>query len=124
MKILDIFLLSHPPGDFTSGLGSRLVCQQHPQLFSDLSTNVCQDWEIRYDILCYGKTFGEHLENLRTVFRRPRQFGVKLKAEKCILFKPEIKYFGEIISEKGYKDNPINTEAIEWLCEPSKTVGD
>ena len=43
MKILDIFLLSHPPGDFTSGLGSHLVCQQHPQLFSDLSTNVCQD---------------------------------------------------------------------------------
>ena len=65
------------------------------------------------DILCYGKTFDEHLKNLRTVFRRLRQFGVKLKAEKCILFKPEIKHLGKIISEKGYKDDPINTEAIE-----------
>ena len=76
------------------------------------------------DILCYGKTFDEHLENLRTVFRRLRQFGVKLKAEKCILFKPEIKYLGKIISEKGYKDDPINTEASEKLRESPKTVGD
>ena len=74
------------------------------------------------DILCYGKTFDEHLENLRTVFCRLRQFGVKLKAEKCLLFKPEIKYVGKIISEKGYKDNPINTEAIKKLCEPPTLV--
>ena len=32
-----------PPRDFTSGLGSRLICQQHPQLFNNLSPNVCQD---------------------------------------------------------------------------------
>ena len=28
---------------FSSGSGSRLVCQQHPQLFNDLSTNICQE---------------------------------------------------------------------------------
>ena len=61
---------------------------------------------------------------MRVVFRRLRQFGVKLKAKKCILFEPEIKYLGKIISEKGYKDDPINTEALEKLREPLKTVGD
>ena len=61
---------------------------------------------------------------MRTVFRRLRQFGVKLKTKKCILFKPEIKYLGKIISKKGYKDDPINKEAIERLHEPPKTVGD
>ena len=40
------------------------------------------------------------------------------------MFKPEIKYLGKIISETGYKDDPINTEAIEKLREPPKTVGD
>ena len=40
------------------------------------------------------------------------------------MFKPEIKYLGKIISEKGYRDDPINTEAIEKLREPPKTVGD
>ena len=129
-KIVNILLLLHPPGDFTSGLGSRLVCQQHPQLFNDF-INQCLSglrdsiW-IPYldDILCYGKTFDKHLENLKTVLRRLRQFGVKLKAEKCNLFKPEIKYLRNIISEKGYKDNPINTKAIEKLRERPKTVGD
>ena len=41
-------------------------------------------WELRDskfmtyldDILCYGKTFDGHLENLRTVYRRLRQFWV------------------------------------------------
>ena len=72
------------------------------------------------DILCYGKTFDEHLENLRTVFCRLRQFGVKLKAEKCILFKPEIKYLRKSISEKEYKVSPINTEAIKNYVNPLK----
>ena len=90
------------------------------QCLSGLRDSIC----IPYldDILCYEKTFDEHLENLRTVFRR--QFGVKLKAKKYILLKPEIKYLGKNNSEKGNKDNPINTEAIKKLREPPKTVGD
>ena len=38
------------------------------------------------------------------------------------MFKPEVKYLEKVISEKGHKDNPINTEAIEKLCEPTKTA--
>ena len=40
------------------------------------------------------------------------------------MLKPEIKYLGKNNSEEGYKDNPINTEAIKKLREPPKTVGD
>ena len=67
------------------------------------------------DILCYEKTSDKNSENLRTVFRRLRQFGVKLKAKKCILFKPKIKYLGKIISKKGYRDDPIIKKAIKKL---------
>ena len=73
-----------------------------------------------YHVMCYEKSFDEHLENLRTAFPRLRQCGVKAKAEKWILFKPEIKYLGKIISEKGYNDNPINTEAIKNYTNPVK----
>ena len=31
------------------------------------------------DILCYGKTFDGHLEKIRRVLRRLKNFGVKLK---------------------------------------------
>ena len=130
MKILTILLLSHPPEDFTSGLGSCLVLSTSPSAFqrfinqclSGLRDSIC----IPYleHILCYGKTFDQHLENFRTVFGRLRQVQVKSKSKNCILFKPEIKYLGKIISEKGCKDDPINTKAIEKLREPPKTVGD
>ena len=76
------------------------------------------------DILCYGKSFSEHLENLGTVLKRLRQFGVKLRAEKCSFFKSEVKYLGKIINEKGYRDDPITTKAIDKLEQPPKTVGD
>ena len=92
------------------------------QCLSGLRDSIC----IPYleHILCYGKTFDRHLENLRTVFGRLRQVEVKSKSKNCILFKPEKKYLGKIISEKGCKDDPINTKAIEKLREPPKTVGD
>ena len=57
------------------------------------------------DFLCYGKTFDEHLENLRKVLRR-----LKLKAEKCVFFKKEMKYLGKVISENGYRDSMVNAE--------------
>ena len=44
------------------------------------------------DILCYAKSFDEHLDNLRTVLRQLKSYGVKLKAEKCVYFRKEIKY--------------------------------
>ena len=43
------------------------------------------------DILCYGKMFDKHLENLRRVLWRLKNLVVKLKAEKCVFFRKERK---------------------------------
>ena len=50
------------------------------QCLSGLRDSICLPYLDH--ILCYGKTFDEHLENLRPVFRRLRQFRVKLKSRK------------------------------------------
>ena len=46
------------------------------------------------DIIITDKTFVEHLDNLREVFERIRNAGMKLSPKKCSLFKKEVKYLG------------------------------
>ncbi|VDH93238.1 Hypothetical predicted protein [Mytilus galloprovincialis] len=43
------------------------------------------------DILVMGKTFEDHLQNLRSVFERFREYGLKLKPRKCDFFKKKKK---------------------------------
>ena len=64
------------------------------------------------DVLCHGKTFDQHLGNLRMVLRRLKQHRVKLRAEKCLFFKSKVKYLGKI-SEGRYRDDPIGVEVIK-----------
>ena len=54
------------------------------------------------DILVYGKTFKEQKANLQKVFTRLRSKGIKLQVDKCVFAKPEVRYLGRMVSEKGY----------------------
>ena len=77
------------------------------------------------DIIVYSKTFEEHVENLRTVLRRPRKHGIKLKPSKCHLFQREVRYLGRIISQNGHRIDPEGTKAVTSLRESRpKTVGE
>lgn len=42
------------------------------------------------DILCYARTFEDHVEGLRKVLRALQSHGVKLRPTKCDLFKQEV----------------------------------
>lgn len=42
------------------------------------------------DILVLGKTIGDHLENLKAVFMRFREYGLKFNPKKCELFQQEV----------------------------------
>ena len=48
-----------------------------------------------------GRTFHEHLSNLREVFDRLRMMDLKLKPRKCHLVKPEVNYLGYVVSNSG-----------------------
>ena len=67
------------------------------------------------DVIVYGKTFDQTLENLRLVFDRVREAGLKLKPKKCELFKREILYLGFIVNGTGVHSDPKKIAAVkDW----------
>ena len=77
------------------------------------------------DIIVFSRTFEEHVEHLRTVLRKLREHGVKLKPRKCSLFKRRVKFLGRIASGDGYQMDPGCVQAIRKLREViPKTVGE
>ena len=90
---------------------------------SDLRDNIC----IPYldDVIVFSKTFSDHLQHLRTVLRRLKEQGVKLKLKKCSFFKRQVTFLWRIISEQGYTIDPANSKPTSCLKEkPPKTAGE
>ena len=61
-----------------------------------------------YDINVYSKTFDNHLEDLRKVFFKLREKGLKLKPKKCLIFKKELYILDMLSPKKGSNHFQVN----------------
>jgi hypothetical protein len=67
-----------------------------------------------------GRTFHEHLLNMRKVYRRFREAHPELIPEKCQLFQKEVFYFG-LLSPEGITTDPKKRKAVrEWPTPKNK----
>ena len=73
------------------------------------------------DILVSGRTFQEHLNNLRNVFQRLHKANLKLSPNKCYLLQKQVKYLGHVVSAEGVSADPQKVEAILSWPVPSCT---
>ena len=64
------------------------------------------------DIIILGRSFSEHLHNLRDVFDRFREAGLKLKPSKCTFGQKEVAFLGHIVSDTGVATDPVKVAAI------------
>lgn len=77
------------------------------------------------DMLCFAKTFNEHVEALRKVLQALQQHRVKLRPEKCELFRHEVRYVGRLVSAEGVKIDPHDMEAVQTLTNKKpQTIGE
>ena len=77
------------------------------------------------DVLVLGRDFQGHLANLRTVLKRMTDHGIKLRPNKCHLFRSEVRYLGRLVSAEGHRLDPADVAAVKSLSEKRPaTVGE
>lgn len=65
------------------------------------------------------------MEVLRRVLQALQRHGVKLRPEKCELFRKEVRYVGRLVSADGVRVDPKDFEAVRVLKDKApQTVGD
>ena len=76
-------------------------------MFQHLMQNTLGELNLTYctiyldNVIIFGCTEEEHLDRLCVVFKRFREFNLKLKPSKCSFFQPEIMYLAHHISQWG-----------------------
>ena len=67
------------------------------------------------DVIIMGRSFQEHLHNLRKVFERLREAGLTWKPSKCVFFQTEVSYLGHVISREGVSTDPTKIDKVaKW----------
>ncbi|GFW14943.1 retrovirus-related Pol polyprotein from transposon 17.6 [Trichonephila clavipes] len=68
-------------------------------------------------IIIVGRSFEEHLKNIRRVLQKLKEANLKLSPSKCHLFRREVTYLGHIISAEGVRTDPDKILAAkDWNC--------
>ena len=73
------------------------------------------------DILVYSKDRDEHLEHLRKILNKLREYGLILNVKKSRFFKAEVNYLGYIIAKNNIRPDPEKVSVVkDW--SPPKSV--
>ena len=68
------------------------------------------------DIISFGSTFSDALDNLTIIFERLRSYGLQLKSTKCHLFQTSVPFLGHIVGRRGLECDPVKIEDVRsWL---------
>ena len=70
------------------------------------------------DLIVVGRTWSDHLTNLRLVFDRLKKAGLKAKPSKCRFGCRKVKYLGHIVSPEGVECDTDKTTAIAQYPRP------
>ena len=70
------------------------------------------------DIIIYSNTMEEHLAHIRDIFRRVREFGLKVNMDKCQFATQQVTYLGYDISNGTVAIAAKKREAVGSIKKP------
>lgn len=74
------------------------------------------------DIIIFGSSLQQHLENLNKVLERLIKSNLKVQLDKCEFLKKECEFLGHIVTQDGIKPNPNKIEKIlDWPIPKTTT---
>ena len=73
---------------------------------------------IHDDLIIAAPNADEHVKSLEEVMRTISEAGITLNAKKCTFGKPEIKFWGLIISKDGIRTDPNKVAALDGIDRP------
>ena len=73
------------------------------------------------DILVFSKTKEEHLQHLRVILQRLREYGFVLHPQKCSLAKEQMEFLGHTLSKEGVSPTADKVAAVTRFPTP-KTI--
>ena len=71
------------------------------------------------DVIVFSSSFDHHLKNLKAVFTRLVDAGLKLKSTKCHLCCDEVHYLGHIVSRNGLRPDPEKVSCVRDYPAPA-----
>ena len=104
---------------FCHTLGTLSVHSNAPATFERLMDRVLQGlrWSrcLVYldDIISFGTTFDDALDNLTLIFERLRSYGLQLKSTKCHLFQTTVPFLGHVVGRRGLECDPKKIEDVK-----------
>jgi hypothetical protein len=87
-----------------------------PAIFQQVMDQVVQGLKgvacYLYDPVITGRTREEHLQHLEVVLKRIKDYGFRIRKEKCTFLQDSVEYLGHIIDNMGIRPSPKKVEAI------------
>lgn len=97
--------ISSSPAIFQEFADKMLQGIQHTSIYID-------------DTLSEERSETEHLQTLRKIFKRMREYNFYLSKENCELCKPHVEFLEHILSKRGVHTDPNKVTAIRIIQRP------
>lgn len=70
------------------------------------------------DIIILGTSLQEHIENIRKILFKLKEYNLKIQIDKSEFLQKEVAYLGHIVSSEGVKPNPSKIQAVQEFPIP------